>query len=477
MGYGEHSMQKHNVNTGAVTSCFTSAVASLCSRRSFSALIAARETAAKRPLRSFMLGSVFIAAVYVSWFWYDHFFASPVELYHRTWKAALENTYDPSQLKNWSRFEHCYDNLIKTNKDAVFFANKMLAAIGDPYTFLLSPEEYVQQLKLQSGRFVGIGIILKTVKGQGNKHFLAVKSVMADSPALKAGLLANDTILSVAGKDSTNMTGCQLQEVLRGQANRAVNIVVQRGKRSLRLKLTPTDVRMQNVVLEPSENDVAHIVVRDFVQTKTADRTMKILQQTAHRTAIVLDLRNNPGGAVEDCLKLATAFISEGPLVTLKVRGTGGYYTETYTAKPDCLEIVRSSEGKVVKVNRIERLQPIAAKVPMVVLVNGNTASAAEMIAGALKDNKRSTIVGTRTFGKGIAQTGLAIANGAFLSVTCVHYFTPKGNFLGCGRGDKSKHEGLQPDLQVADSVDADKDTQLIRALQVVSKKGPHDRT
>lgn len=470
-------MQKHTLENGAVIAGLTSAVATRISGRCLDAFSAARRAAAKKPLWSFMLGSVVIATLYVGWFWLDYFFASPVELYHRTWKAALENTYDPSQLKNWSKFEHCYDNAIKTNKDAVFFANKMLSAIGDPYTFLLGPEEYLQQLKLQNGRFVGIGIMLKTVRGEGDKQFLAVKSVMPESPALKAGLHANDTILSVADKDSTNMSGCQLQEILRAKANQAVNLVVRRGNRILRLCLTPADVRMQNVVLEPSNKDVAHIVIRDFVQIKTADRAMQILQKTAHRAAIVLDLRNNPGGAVEDCLKLATAFIAEGPLVTLRVRETGGYYTETYTAKRDCLEVVRRSGGKVVKVNRIERLQPIAANRPMVVLVNGNTASAAEMIAGALKDNKRSTIVGTRTFGKGIAQTGLAIANGTFLSVTCVHYFTPKGSFLGCGRGGKNKLEGLQPDLHVADSIDKEKDTQLLRAIQVVSKKASQART
>lgn len=422
----------------------------------------------KSRLFACMMVSLAVAGAYVAWFWYSQLYTSSVDLYHRAWRSAADNYFDRSALKNWRRFEHCYDSKITNDEDAVFYANKMLATLNDPYTSLHSAKELKLIAELQSERFVGLGVFLKTIKtAVGGKELLAVKSLMPGGAAIKAGIKPGDAILSINGVSSVGMSILELKQIARQRENKPTEVVVRRGKRKVRLLLVPQVVLRSNVELVKSNTGVAHILVRNFMNDNTADRVMCVLERTTHCKAIVLDLRDNPGGSVDQCLKLAGVFLKEGQLVTLHVRTIGGgHYRESCKLKPDCLERTKTDEsGNVLEVTRQERLCPIAHGRPLIVLINGGTASAAEMLSAALQDNNRATLVGERSFGKGVAQAGLPIGNGAVLTVTCVHCFTPGGKFVGSGRCENKDAEGIEPDVRIAKG---EGDAQLEQALRLV---------
>ncbi|MDZ4832855.1 MAG: S41 family peptidase [Candidatus Melainabacteria bacterium] len=441
-----------------------------------------RKTPPRRPhfLARFVLVSSVVAAAYVALFWYNYLYATPVELYHRVWQAARDNYFDKTTLKNWDRFEHRYDKLIKTNDDAIVYANKMLSTFADPFSALHSPTEMQQFAESQAERFVGLGVSLATVTlGTASTKYLAVVEVMPGSPARKAGIKPGDTIISIDGKESADMTVSELKSIAAERENQSTDVIVQRGKRKVRVTLVPAVVERTNVELMPSQPNVAVIAVRDFLKKNTADRVMKVLERTAHRQAIVLDMRDNPGGSVDECLRLASAFLDEGQLVTLNIRTPGAaHHREIYSLKPDGIEIsVMDDDGKIERTRKQQRLRPIAARRPLIVLINGGSASATEMFSAALQDNQRARIVGTRSYGKGIAQAGLAMPNGTTLNLTCVHYYTPGGRFIGMGQGGSEiererKNEGIKPDVAIRNNTGETAepaDAQRQRALELLA--------
>lgn len=422
-------------------------------------------------LARFVLVSTLVAAAYVGYFWYNHLYASPVELYHRVWQATVDNYFDKSAVKNLTAFEHRYDNRIKTNDDAIKYANQMLSTLGDPFTALHSPTEMKMFAESQAEQFVGLGVSLQTVSLSPNTKYLAVVEVMPQSPALKAGIKPGDTIICIDGKESAGLTVPELKKIATKKLNQVTDVVVQRGKRKVRLQLVPSVINRSNVELLASDTEYAHIAVRDFLKKNTANKVMNALEKTAHRRGIILDMRDNPGGSVDECLKLASAFLKNGPLVTLNVRsGAAGHHREIYTLKPECIEVaVTDDNGKVVNVRKQPRLKPIAALRPMTVLINGGTASAAEMLTAALQDNHRAVVVGSRSYGKGIAQAGMPMANGTTLNLTCVRYYTPSGRFIGAGKGGLKPGEGIVPDEKVRNAPNGD--AQLSRAVELLGDR------
>lgn len=428
-----------------------------------------------RSLARFVLVSSLVATSYVGYFWYNHLFATPAGLYHRVWQAVKDYYYDKSALHDWDKFEHRYDHQIRNNDDAIKYANKMLSTFGDPYTALHSPAELAQFAASQSESYVGLGVSLATVAPvQDNTRYLAVVAVTPDGPARKAGVKPGDTILSVNGVESSGMTIFDFKQLVGRLENQSIEVVLKRNNRNVRLQLVPKVLLRKNVeLLSSTDKPYAHIVVRDFLKTNTADRVIKLLEQTAHKRAIILDLRDNPGGTVDQCLKLAGAFLKDGKLVTLEVRSTGaGHHREIYSLKPDNLEVaVTDDNRKIVKVQKQPRLRPVAAVRPMIVLINGSTGSAAEMLAAALQDHHRARIVGTRSYGKGIAQAGMPMPNGTILNLTCVHYYTPSGRFIGMGKGGSNPAEGIVPDVEVKNARQSKEsvDPQLARALELVA--------
>jgi|AGTN01.3.fsa_nt_gi Periplasmic protease len=435
--------------------------------------------------------SLFFAATYVAWFWYDHFNCSPQELYHRTWKSCRDNIFDPTELKNWDAWEHKFDGKIKTNKDAVDCANKMLSSIGDPYTYMMDTGDRQQESERRDGKFVGLGIGFYTsedtkkessrkINQPEDNQYLVVKWIMPNSPAERAGVRRGDTILGIAGKVAKGMTAMQLSAISRVRQNQQTPLTIKRYGRIHRLVMVPLAIPLQNVEHKQLASGVGYLKIRDFIQKDTPASVSKALKKLESCRSLIIDLRDNPGGSVGECLEVATMFMDKGPLVTLKCRQTAGsYYTESYALiEKYVTKTVRDQSGVEV-ITRMNRRYSSWQSRPIVILINKGTASCAEMLSACLKDNGRAKLVGTTTLGKGIAQTHLPMPNETAFSITCVHYFTPNGYWLGTGRkglnGSKLfDKEGLKPNLVVNstktyDTTGSD-DCQFNRALQLLSR-------
>lgn len=407
--------------------------------------------------------SLFFAAFYVAWFWYDHFNCSPQELYHRTWKACRDNIFEPSDLKNWDAWEHKFDHKIKTNKDAVHYANKMLSSIGDPYTYMMDTSDRQQESERRDGKFVGLGIGFYSAEDAKNfgkvaesNEYLVVKWIMPNSPAERAGVKRGDTILGIAGKVARGMTAMQLSAISRDRQNQQTQVTIKRNGRIHRLLLVPSAIPILNVENKKLANGVGYIKIRDFIQKDTPASVSRALKKLDRCRSLVIDLRDNPGGSVGECLEIATLFMDRGRLVTLKCRQTAGsHYVESYELTDKYVtKTVRDQSGVEVITRMHRRHSSWQSRRPIVILVNKGTASCAEMFSACLKDNGRAKLVGTTTLGKGIAQAHLPMPNGTAFSITCVRYYTPKGYWLGTGRkglnGSKLfDNEGLKPNIVI----------------------------
>lgn len=435
--------------------------------------------------------SLVAAGIYVAWFWYDHFNCSPQELYHRTWKSCRDNIFDPAELKNWDSWEHRFDDKIETTKDAVAYANKMLSSIGDPYTFMMDTGDRQQESERRDGKFVGLGIGFYTSEDKkkdasgklnpsGGNEYLVVKWILPNSPAERAGVRRGDTILGIAGKVAKGMTAMQLSAISRVRQNQQTQVTIKRNGRIHRLVMVPSAIPLRNVEHKKLANGVGYLKIRDFIQKDTPINVFSALKKLDGCRSLVIDLRDNPGGSVGECLEVATMFMDKGSLVTLKCRQTAGsYYSESYTLTDKYVTKTVRDQSGVEVITRMNRRYSSWQTRPIVLLINKGTASCAEMFSACLKDNGRAQLVGTTTLGKGIAQAHLPMPNGTAFSITCVRYFTPNGYWIGTGRKgfNGSKHfdnEGLKPNLVVGNkkkyATTGSDDFQFHKAFQLLSR-------
>lgn len=326
----------------------------------------------------------------------------------------------------------------------------MVAALGDPYTVFLTPDENKSINQTLAGEFGGVGISL----GYKDKT-LAVMSPLAGTPADKAGVKAGDLILHITDKannvdkDTTNIALDEAVNLIRGKVGTEVTLKMYReGKTdTYDVVLKRDNIVVPNVVLtwkDQNGKKVAWVQINQFTETLFTDWPKTVDQIKAEKAkgdfgGIVLDLRNNPGGYLQASVLVASDFIKEGTIVTQK-----------------------SSDGSEEKYN-VEANRGNLLDDKLVVLINGGSASASEILAGALKDYNRAKLVGVKSFGKGTVQQPEDFPDGSGLHVTIAKWLLPSGkNIHGIG---------IDPDVEVKTS-DTDKtDVQLDKALQMVFEK------
>ena len=290
----------------------------------------------------------------------------------------------------------------------------LLYGLGDPYTYYYTPEQYAQLWADDEGEYAGIGI---QIMGNYATGLCTISRVFLDSPALDAGLRKGDVLTRVEDIDVGTTTLQDAVNIMRGEPGTPVNVQVQRGDQLLDFVVDRAVVHVNWVNSCMLDGDVGYISLYEFsgdCSPSFAVHLDNLMSQGAK--ALVIDLRDNPGGWVDDAQKVADMFLEEGNVASLVYRdGT----TELYTTTTDGKE------------------NPI----PLVVLVNEYSASASEILAGALQDRGRATIVGTQTFGKGVVQYVLPVGTrGAGMQLTVAQYYTPNGNEV---------HKvGITPDIE-----------------------------
>jgi carboxyl-terminal processing protease len=292
----------------------------------------------------------------------------------------------------------------------------------DPYCEYFTAQEFKEfSENTLEGKFGGVGIVVGRDAGTG---YLLVETPIEDTPAFAADILPGDQIREVDGK---SIKGQQLTDVVRkikGQPDTQVTLtIVRRGREPFKVTLTRKIIVLKNVKAKMMPDSIGYIRITDFSKIMTTfDAEVKKLLDQGMK-GLVIDLRFNPGGLLDECVNLADRFLDEGIIVTTKGRTSDD--RRELTAKKD------------------DTLPPI----PLVVLVNGASASASEIFAGAMKDHHRGTIVGERTFGKGSVQTPYPLPDGSHLKITTARYYTPSG--VCVHREEGSKEYGIAPDVTV----------------------------
>ncbi len=319
--------------------------------------------------------------------------------------------------------------------------NGMMQSLGDPHSIYMNPKDYTSATTEISGTYSGIGAWVDT-----NGEFLTIVRPMPDSPALDAGLQAGDQIIAVDGENVTGKDPSLVLDKVLGPAGTQVTLTIQRkgDPNSFDVTITRAKITVPSVTSKMLDHQIGYIQVTVFGNSTAADfhDQLKALMENNPK-GIILDLRDNTGGLVDAAVKVASEFIPEGVIV-YEQSGDGTkqpYYAESggLATNPD---------------------------IPVIVLVNGYTASASEIVSGALQDTGRAKLLGEKTYGKGTVQTWTPLTNdqGA-VAITIARWLTPNGRTI-----DK---EGLTPDILVTmtnEDYSAGRDPQLDAAIQQLTQ-------
>lgn len=319
----------------------------------------------------------------------------------------------------------------------------LVAGVGDPYTYYLSADSLAEQVEKNSGHFVGIGVEIYA----GDDGYIVVSSVTPGGPAEAAGILAEDKITEVDGESITGKTAADVSALVKGEEGTDVTLTIFRESTGEVLEKTVTrqDIQVQTVSWRMMDDNIGYISITNF-RENTYNQFKEALDtlEAEGMEKLVLDLRNNTGGLVKSAHEIGEELLPEGIMV--------------YTM---------DKEG-----NREDTLcDDVYNDVPMVVLVNGNSASAAEILAGAIQDTGRGELIGTTTFGKGLVQRLFTLPDGSGLNVTIQKYYTPNGTSIH-GVGITPDYEVELPEEYAQQTnIPAEADTQLQKAMEVLSEK------
>ncbi len=416
---------------------------------------------------------------------------SPVDTYHAAWQAVPAYIFDQDALKDWQSWEHRYDSRIHSQADAVKYANEMLASLHDQYTMLLDRQQTAAEDQEEQGNFVGVGMSLgAALDAAGNvipaadgspmpvsdaRGYPVIVQVTAGSPAARAGLASRFVITSIDGKDVRGHSLRQLVIELRGAPKSTVVLGVSHDGQRSSVTLIRQEIATNPVAVKMLSGNIAYIRLDSFDQSNAADLFQEAMAANENASAYIIDLRDNPGGIGDVAFNIASLFLDHGTVATFKMRVPGqGYETETVKLTPDHMVSEVSGTGSSkVEARQYARKPDLSAGKPVVILVNGNTASAAELFTGALKDNGRATVIGTRTFGKGIGQGYVDLPGSVRLHITVGRYYTPGGAWLG--DGGNSVQQGIEPTVRAADPTNGGaggSDSQLQAALAYLATQG-----
>lgn len=367
--------------------------------------------------------------------------ASPAEMYDDVWKIVNKKYYDPSNnSQDWARWRYRYENKLKTKEDAYVAIETMLSSLNDPYTRFLDPKEFSEETQSIKGSLKGIGTQIGIRDGE-----LVIIAPLEDSPAERAGLLADDRILEINGESTKGINIDAAADKIRGEKGTTVTLLIQRkGVPNKLYSVVRDEIEVKSVSCKPPfeteiPNDIQYIRLSSFISKNAAGEIESILNNSSHVKGYIIDLRSNPGGLLTNAIYISDMLLRGGIIVSTVDRDS--YKTTTRA-----------------------RIQQVTDK-PIVVLINKGSASASEILSGALKDNHRATIVGEQSFGKGLVQEINRLPDEAGMNITIQRYLTPSGTDI--------HKKGITPDVVVEltqENAEAKNDVQLKKAIEILEK-------
>lgn len=347
---------------------------------------------------------------------------------------ALAAKDDAGNYDPYKRFSQVLDlverEYVKDVKESDLINNAIKGMLQnlDPHSSFMSADEYKSMQETTSGEFFGIGVEIYMENGQ-----VTVVSPIADTPADRAGLQAGDVILSIDGQSTQELTLQDVVSRIRGPKGSAVELTVLHTSAK-----TPQTVRITRgaiplISVKSKELEKGYLWIRI---TRFSERTTEELQEAVKAArddlkGIVLDLRNNPGGLLDQAVRVSDMFLNDGVIVSIKGRNKNSERSYRASAQKDDITV------------------------PVVALINAGSASASEIVAGALRDQKRALILGERSFGKGSVQNIIPLPDGSGLKLTVALYYTPNGSSI--------QAEGIQPDMEVPFASRSDQERFLLR--------------
>ncbi|BAZ16346.1 carboxyl-terminal protease [Calothrix sp. NIES-4071] len=378
---------------------------------------------------------------------------SPKAIVDQVWQLVNREYVDGKfNQQNWVAIRQ--DLLTKnySSRDEAYTAIRAaLQKLGDPYTRFMDPKQYEALTSQTSGEVSGIGIRMEV---DSKTKRLTVVEAIENSPALKAGIKPGDQIVAIDGKLTQNMKVDDASKLIRGKAGTPVTLKLSRqGKSDFNLNLTRASIEVPTVryaLRNEGQKRVGYIRLREF-SAHAGDQMRKAIRDLSTKGAdsYVLDLRGNPGGLLQASIEIARMWMDNGSIVRTVDRE--GVSDETFKANRTAL-----------------------TNLPLAVLIDGNSASASEILTGALKDNKRAVVIGSQSFGKALVQSVHELADGSGVAITIAHYYTPQGTDIN--------HKGITPDVKIdlsesqqrylasnPDLLGTQNDPQYARALAVLA--------
>lgn len=378
---------------------------------------------------------------------------SPKAIIDEAWQIVNREYVDGSFNKtNWQTIRQELLSKNYTSKEQAYTALKAaLEKLDDPYTRFMNPKQYEALTSQTSGELSGVGIRLEVNE---QSKVLTVVEPIENSPAIKAGIVSGDRILSIDGKSTKGMTVEDASNLIRGNVGSQVKLEIGRdGKGGLVISLTRARIELPTVrysLKQEGNRRIGYIRLSEF-SSHAADQMRRAIKELSAQKVdgFLLDLRGNPGGLLQSSIEISRMWLDRGGIV--------------------------KTVDRMGKDEKIAANQTALTRLPLVVLVDGNSASSSEILTGALKDNRRATVVGSQTFGKALVQSVHSLSDGSGLAVTIAHYYTPNGTDIS--------HKGITPDIKI-DLTDGDRqkltanpkllatkdDPQYARALSVLEK-------
>lgn len=365
--------------------------------------------------------------------------ATPVEMYDNVWRLINTKYVDQTNNEqNWAKWRHKYDKMLLTDEDAYVAIDTMVASLNDPYTKFLNPKEFLEETSSIKGSLKGIGIQIGMKDGK-----LMVIAPIEDTPAEKAGLLADDEILSIDGRSTKGITVDKAADQIRGEEGTQVTLQIKRKgvEQPISYTITRAEIEIKSVTQKvPTDikmpDDICYIRLSSFISRNASKEVREIILNNPDKKSFILDLRSNPGGLLSNAIYISDMFLNGGDIVATVDRDG---YKETQKAS-----------------------NALLTTKPLVVLLNKGSASASEIFSGAMKDNKRAVLVGTQSFGKGLVQEINKLPNNSGINITIQKYLTPNGTDI--------HKKGITPDVVVEltdEQIKNKDDAQLKKAIEI----------